>query len=132
MKNKRVAAIVGLFMIIAVFTACGQTAMAKNTGGQEISKSVQPVELAQNINRDEAMNVVKHTINLDYSKYKIDLINDNLKYKGQQYFQFLISNSEGAIEPSVIVSKANGEIYCYYPDKTVTEVYQDQVFKSKC
>ena len=123
---------IGLLMVIAVFTACSQTAMAKNTGEQEVSKSIQPIKTVQNIDREEAMNVVKHTINLDYSQYKIDLINDNLEYKGQQYFQFLISDSKMSIEPSVIVSKDNGEIYCYYPDKTVTEVDQDQVFKSRC
>jgi len=132
MKNKMVAAILGFLISTVMLTGCSQVGMVRNTGATDGSKFVQPVKSVQNIDRTEAENVIKHMINIDYSKYKIDLISSDLEYKGQEYYQFLISDSAVSIEPSIIVSKDDGEIYCYYPDHTTTEVYQDQVFKSKC
>jgi hypothetical protein len=131
MKNRIIAAVLGVLIMATLFTGCSQIAVAQNTGAAEGTQSGQSVKSVQNINYAEAVNVIKHMINLDYSKFKIDLINDDLKYKGQRYFQFLISDSNAAIEPSIIVSKDDGQIFCYYPDKTTTEVYEDQVFKSK-
>jgi len=131
MRHKMIALVLGILMTAAIFTGCVRAATKQNID-TSAGLAVQPVKSVQNIDRTQAMSVVKHMIHLDYSKYKIDLINDDLKYKGQQYFQFLISDENASIEPSIIVSKDNGEIYCYYPDKTTTEVYQDQVFKSKC
>lgn len=132
MKKKLILAILPILILAAFITACSHTATARSIDKPVSSQPVQDVKAVQNIDSTEALNVVRHMINLDYTKYKIDLINDNLEYKGQQYYQFLISDQEVSIEPSIIVSKDDGEIYCYYPDKTVTEVYQDGVFKSKC
>jgi uncharacterized protein YpmB len=131
MKKAWISVIAGLLLILAVFTACG-TAASRKSGMQDISQSVQPVAAAQNIDLEQAENTVKNTISLDYTKYTLNMINDKLMYQGQEFYQFLISDGNISLEPSVIVSKADGEIYCYYPDSLVTEVYQDSVFKSKC
>lgn len=129
--NKRVVSALTVFVLVfALLVGCQKISTVQNA---EVSGRPQSSpQTVENIGRTEAVNAVRHTISMDYSKYKIDLINDDLNYKGQEYFQFLISDSQSAIEPSIIVSKDNGAIYCYYPDQTVTEVYDDQVFKSKC
>ena len=126
MKKRVIAAVMVLAVISVLLVGCQTVGSAQNTSTPAYS---QPVE---NIGRSEATNIIKNMINMDYSKYKIDLINDDLNYKGEEYFQFLLSDSKSSIEPSIIVSKNNGAIYCYYPDQTVTEVFQDGVFKSKC
>lgn len=131
MKKRVIAAVMVTTVILALLVGCQKTGMVQNTGASANSQPVLTSQPIENIGRVEAINVVKHTINMDYSKYQIDLVNDNLKYNGQEYFQFLISDSKTSIEPSIIVSKENGAAYCYYPDHTVTEVYQDSVFKSR-
>lgn len=116
-----------LTSIMLILAACGEPVQfrANNT------TAPRAVQTEQNVDQSEAVNVVKNMIRMDYSKYKIDLINKNLEYNGSEYYQFLISNNEASIEPSIIVSKNDGAILCYYPDNTVTEVDQDGVFKSK-
>nr|WP_319487589.1 hypothetical protein [uncultured Caproiciproducens sp.] len=128
MKTRKFAAVIVLVVLLTILTACSKAGMIQKSG----TEVFQPAQSVQNIDRSEAVNVVKNMIRMDYTKYKIDLINGDFEYKGNQYYQFLISDSNAAIEPSIIVSKNNGTILCYYPDKTVTEVYQDGVFKSRC
>jgi len=113
---------------LTILTACSKAGPALNSKPEIF----QPTQSVQNIDRSEAVNVIKNMIRMDYTKYKVDLIDSNFEYKGNQYYQFLISDRNASIEPSIIVSKHNGTILCYYPDNTVTEVYQDGVFKSKC
>ncbi len=130
MKKAWISVIVGLLLILAVFTACG-TAASRKPGASNIPQPVQPVA-AQNVDLKQAKNAVKNTIPLDYKKYTLELINDQLMYQGQEFYQFLISDGNIAMEPSVIVSKMNGEIFYYYPDRSVTDAYGDRVFKSMC
>ncbi len=132
MKKIRIWVLLCFMAAVALFTACSQAAAVKTAATAKLSQPVQAVKSVQNISLDEALNTVKHTILLDYSKYRIDLIDENLICNGKEYYQFLISDSQISLEPSVIVSKDNGEILCYYPDKSVTEVDRDDVFKSKC
>jgi len=128
MKTGKFAAAIVLVALLTILTACSKAGSAQS-GKPEI---FQPAQSVQNIDRNEAMNAVKNMIRMDYTKYKIGLINGNFEYQGNQYYQFLISDKNESIEPSIIVSKHNGTVLCYYPDDTVTEVYQDGVFKSKC
>ncbi len=130
MKKAWISIIVGLLLVLAVFTACG-TAAPQKPGAPNVPPTVQPVA-AQNVDLKQAENAVKNTISLDYTKYTLDMINDKLMYQGQEFYQFLICDSNNALEPSIIVSKRNGEIFCYYPDRSVTDVYRDHVFKSIC
>lgn len=132
MKKVRIWVLLCVITAVALLTACSRTAAVETAGTAKLPQPVQAVKSVQNISRDEALNAVKHTIILDYRKYRVDLINEDLTYDGKDYYQFLISDSRISLEPSVIVSKDNGEILCYYPDQSVTEVYQDDVFKSKC
>jgi hypothetical protein len=127
MKKRMILAVITM-VIFAMFSACSKTPAARNISFD--SQSVQQIKSVQNIDLSRAENIIKNTINLDYSKYKISLVNSNIDYKGQRYFQFIISDGKTSIGPSVIVSKDDGEIYCYYSDKSVTEVYQDKVFKT--
>ncbi len=132
MKKRVIAAVMALAVLSVLLIGCQKTGTVQNTAAPASSQPAQSSQLAENIDRAEATNVIKNMINLDHGKYKIDLINDDLNYKGQEYFQFLLSDSNAAVEPSIIVSKNNGAIYCYYPDRTVTEVDQAGVFKLKC
>lgn len=124
MKVKKVTAIILITALMIVFTACGNTAEVKDAS----TENFQPVQSVQNIDEEEAANVVKNMIRVDYTQYELNMVDDNFYYNGNQYYQFAISD----IQPSIIVSKFNGSILCYYPDKTVTEVYEDTIFKSKC
>jgi len=128
MKTGKFAAIMVLVILLTILTACSKAGTVQNSKPEVF----QPAQSVQNIDKNEAENTIKNMIRMDYTRYKIDLINGNFEYKGNQYYQFLISDSNVSIEPSIIVSKNNGTILCYYPDNTVTEVYQDGVFKSKC
>ncbi|MDF1495563.1 hypothetical protein [Caproiciproducens sp. CPB-2] len=128
MKTGKFAAAIVLVALLTILTACSKAGTAQNSKPEIF----QPAQSVQNIDRNEAMNAVKNMIRMDYTKYKIDLINGNFEYQGNQYYQFLISDKSESIEPSIIVSKHNGAVLCYYPDDTVTQVYQDGVFKSKC
>lgn len=130
MKKRVIAAVMALVVISALLVGCQKTGTVQNAAVSGESQPVQISQSVENIGRTEAINTVKHMINMDDGKYKINLVNDDLKYNGQEYFQFTISDSKTSLEPSIIVSKENGAIYCYYPDHTVTEVYQDAVFKS--
>jgi phosphatidate phosphatase PAH1 len=124
---KIVAAVMALASVMLILTACGKPVQFRANN----PAAPQTVQSEQNVDQSEAVNVVKNMIRVDYTKYKIDLINKNLEYNGNEYYQFLISNNEASIEPSIIVSKNDGAILCYYPDSTVTEVDQDGIFKSK-
>ncbi len=127
MKMKIVAAVMALASVMFVLTACGKPVEFRTNN----PAAPLAVQSEQNIDQSEAVNVIKNMIRVDYTKYKIDLINKNLEYNGNEYYQFLISNNEASIEPSLIVSKNDGSILCYYPDNTVTQVDQDGVFNSK-
>ncbi len=128
MKTKIVAVVMALSVMLMILTACDRAVPCRTNK----STASQPAQSEQNINQSQAANVIKNMIRMDYTKYKIDLINGDFEYNGDQYYQFLIADNNASIEPSIIVSKNNGAILCYYPDSTVTEVYQDRVFKSKC
>lgn len=112
--------------IMMIFTACGEPV-------QPVSNkptAIQPVQLEENIDQSEAVNVIENMIHIDYTNYKIDLINMNLICNGNEYYQFLISGSQSSMEPSIIVSKNNGAILYYYPDGTTTELDQNKDRKS--
>lgn len=128
MKAKIIASIMLLCVMMMVLTACGVYVPSRTN----VPASIQVAQSEQNISQSEAVSTIKNMIQMDYTKYQIDLINANLEYNGSDYYQFEISDKFASIEPSIIVSKSNGLILCYYPDNTVTEVYQDGVFKSKC
>jgi len=132
MKKRVIAAVMVLVVFSAFLVGCQRTGTVQNTGVPSNTQLINTSQPVENIGRIEAANVIKNMINLDYSKYKINLVNDDFKFHGEDYYQFLLTDSKITIEPSIIVSKNNGAIYCYYPDQTVTEVYQDSVFKSKC
>jgi hypothetical protein len=130
MKKRAVSAMMVLVVIFTLLAGCQRVSAAQNTAAPTEIPAVQTGML--NFGLQEALNAVRQTIQLDYSKYSIHLISDQLKYDGQDYYQFRISNSSGSIGPSIIVSRENGALYCYYPDHTVTGVDQDKVFGSKC
>ncbi|MCY1712821.1 hypothetical protein [Caproiciproducens galactitolivorans] len=127
MKIRKFTVIIVLAVLLLIPAACTKAGSAK-----EQPAAFQPTLTVQNVDQSEAANVIKNTIRLDYQQYKVDLTNENFNYNGNQYYQFVISNNHSEIGPSVIVSKNNGMILCYYPDHSVSEVYQDDVFKSKC
>ena len=128
MKTKILALTMLLGAMMMILTACGVNSASRTVK----PAAIQVAQSQQNINQNEAVNAIKNMIQMDYTKYQINLINANLEYNGSDYYQFEISDEWASIEPSIIVSKSNGLILCYYPDNTVTEVYQDGVFKSKC
>jgi hypothetical protein len=128
MEAKRFKSVVIITAMLIILSACGNVAKVR----QAQPETFQPSNSAQNINMDEAVNVVKNMVQIDYNQYKLNMVDDNFSYNGNQYYQFIISDVSDAIGPSLIVSKHNGAILCYYPDNTVTEVYQDATFKSKC
>lgn len=131
MKKRMISAVMILAILAALLVGCQKVSSVKNTAASDPIPAVQTGTVF-NFSLKEALNAVKQTINVDYTKYKIDLINSNLSYEGQDYYQFQISDDKAAIEPYLIVSKENGAVYCYYSNQTVTEVYQDKVFGSKC
>jgi uncharacterized protein YpuA (DUF1002 family) len=124
MKMKFAAAAVVLLSVLTILTACGKSVQL--SGKTTSSPSVQS---EQNIDQNQAVNVIKNMIPTDYAKYKISLMNASLEYEGNEYYQFSISNDRSAIKPSIIVSKNNGAILCYYPDSTVTELDSEKVFQ---
>ncbi len=130
MKKRFMAAAVMLMLFSVLLVGCQTSGMVQKTGN---SGAVQPVQISQpvdNIGQNEAIHTVKQTINMNNGKYKINLVSDDLKYNGQEYYQFSVSDSKDSLKPSIIVSKENGAMYCYYPDETVTPIDQDAIFKS--
>lgn len=127
MKIRKFTVMIVLAVLLLIPAACTKAGSAK-----EQPAAIQPTLTVQNIDQDEAESVIRNTIRLDYHQYKLDLMNESLSYDGNQYYQFEISDHNSAVGPSIIVSKSNGVVLCYYPNHSVSEVYQDEVFKSKC
>ncbi|QEY33653.1 hypothetical protein FL966_00445 [Caproiciproducens galactitolivorans] len=127
MKIKKVTVLIVLTLFLLIPAACTKAGSTK-----EQSAELQPTLTVQNIDLEEAESVIKNTIRLNYNQYRLELMNENLSYGGDQYYQFEISDHNRTVGPSIIVSKSNGMILCYYPDHSVSDVYQDEVFKTKC
>lgn len=125
MKRKFTAAAIVLLSVMMIFTACGKAVSAP----PEKKHQSPSVQSEQNIDKDQAINVIKNMIPDHYGNYQISLVNPSLQYKGNEYYQFSILNGSSKSESSVIVSKNNGEILCYYPDSTATELNPDKVFQ---
>lgn len=130
MKKRVVTAVMLLAVISLLLVGCQRAGTVQNANAPGISQPAQISQPAENIGQTEAINTVKNMIDVDSQRYKIELVSDDLKYNGREYFQFRVSDRKGTLEPTVIVSKENGAVYCYYPDQTVTEMDQDALFKS--
>lgn len=50
--------------------------------------------------------------------YYFELLDDNLSIKDNTYYNYQISDSDGPIEPNVLVNKVSGELLCYNSDGT--------------
>lgn len=127
MKIKKFTVLIVLTLFLLIPAACTKAGSTK-----EQPAELRPTLTVQNIDREEAESVIKNTIRLNYNQYRLDLTNENLSYGGDQFYQFEISDHNSTVGPSIIVSKSNGVILCYYPDHSVSDVYQDEVFKTKC
>lgn len=126
----KVVSVLFAFAVIAVMLAGCRVASTVQTPAAVAD--VQTVQDAGNFSRDQALHVVKQTINVDYTKYTVKLVNDRLRYNGQDYYQFIITDGKKEIGPAVIVSRENGALYCYNSDKTVSEVDSSRTFATKC
>lgn len=71
---------------------------------------------------------MKNTLRLDYSKYQLKLVSDHMDYDGQQYYEFQLQQNGRQYGPSLIVSRDNGVLLCYYQNGTAGELYEDKVF----
>ncbi|NLJ31359.1 MAG: hypothetical protein GX424_07160 [Clostridiales bacterium] len=131
MKKRIIAAVFCLAFLSAWMVGCQKAGTAQQNRSAD-SRNVVAAAAGPNIGRAEAVNTVKNMINVDYGKYRIKLVRDDLEYDGQRYYEFQLLNDCKQFGPSLIVSRDNGVIYCYYPNHTVAQVYDDQVFRSKC
>ncbi|HHV33016.1 hypothetical protein [Caproiciproducens sp. LBM24188] len=129
MKKRVISAVLALAAVFTMLAGCKTVSTVHNAAAPVEPAAVQTVaETTINVSEEEALNAVRQTIRVDYSKHPVCLVNSALKYKNEEYYQFQISS----LQPYLIVSKENGAVYCYYDDQTVTEVYQDKTFGSKC
>ncbi len=48
--------------------------------------------------------------------YYFEVLDDNLVLEDKTYYVYQISDSDGPIEPNVLVNKLTGELSCYYSD----------------
>lgn len=127
MKKRIIAAVFCLALFSALMVGCQKAGTVQNTETNP-QPAVAAIATGPNVGRTEAVNTVKNTLRLDYSKYQLKLVSDHLDYDGQQYYEFQLLHNGRQYGPSLIVSRDNGVLFCYYPNGTVGELYEDKVF----
>ena len=70
------------------------------------------------LSEEEAQKLV--LAKLDTSKYSVGLSDDHLNIDGETYYVYVVSDSNGTMEPAIIVNKKSGTLYCYDVDGNVT------------
>lgn len=70
------------------------------------------------LSEEEAQKLV--LAKLDTSKYSVGLSDDHLNIDGESYYVYVVSDSNGPMEPAIIVNKKSGTLYSYDVDGNVT------------
>lgn len=119
--------LIWLFAALAVLTACvasGAVSPQDVPGTPDV-----PTPPEKNaLSADEAREAVRTALGDAFSNHQIDLNDDNLMLGGESVYQFLVSDGEVTLEPSLIVHKADGLVETYYPDGTIYLLSLDPVF----
>lgn len=127
MKKRIIAAVFSLLLLSALMIGCQKAGTVQNTE-TNVKPAVAAIAAGPNVDRTEAVNTVKNTLRLDYSKYQLKLVSEDLRYDGRQYYEFQLQYNGRQYGSSLIVSRDNGALLCYYPNGTAGELYDDKVF----
>lgn len=130
MVKKMISTVMALLVLSFLLVGCQKAGTVQHTA--EAANIVYTGSIQPNVGQAEAINAIKNTISMDYNKYQLRLVRDNLNYNGQGFYEFQISDGGSNFGPSLIVSRDNGAIYCYYQNHTIADVFQDSVFRTKC
>lgn len=63
------------------------------------------------LTKEDAESLIGEKINTDI--YMVELVTEALQVSGREYYRFSVSSNGSKIEPSLIVDKESGVIYCY-------------------
>ena len=80
------------------------------------------------LSADEALEAVRAALGDAFADHQIELNDDELMIGEESVYQFLVSDSEITLEPSLIVHKTDGLVETYYPDGTIYLLALDPVF----
>lgn len=84
---------------------------------EESSVSSAVTEKEDEFSSEEAMELVKERLPLDFEKiYTLSVNSEDLEWNGRHYYHFLISDEMVTMETSVLVDQENQQIFTYYPD----------------
>lgn len=144
MKKKWIAALLAVSCAGAVaLTACnGNTQNESSTEESSLESSLESsVESsaeensessaeAKELTAEQAEQLVKDSLPLDFEGITISLNDDNRSWNGRTYYHFLLDTDQVTLETSVLVDKENSQVFTYYPDGSAYAPADDPFCKS--
>ena len=144
MKKKWIAALLAVSCAGAVaLTACnGNTQNESSTEESSLESSLESsVESsaeensessaeAKELTAEQAEQLVKDSLPLDFEGITISLNDDNRSWNGRTYYHFLLDTDQVTLETSVLVDKENSQVFTYYPDGSAYAPVDDPFCKS--
>lgn len=74
------------------------------------------------VSREDADASIRQLV--DTTRYQIELVSEQLRVEGNEYYQYCIRENETALTPYLVVDKVSGGIWCYDALGTLSECHK--------